>query len=139
MNKGLEVKRDTWCRHRTPFGSDYPVCKVGVDYHKWMGKGDGLHGIPCLGESKDAIAKCPQYSGYTDEELAERETMMEARYQRMGVIRKAIVESVKATGIRGGEMPCPACQMGTVRYSQASYNGHVHARCSTPNCANWME
>lgn len=39
----------------------------------------------------------------------------------------------------GGELPCPVCNAGTLRYSRASYNGHVHASCSTTDCVRWME
>ena len=38
-----------------------------------------------------------------------------------------------------GEMKCPVCKEGTLRYSRAAYNGHVHARCSTADCVAWME
>lgn len=38
-----------------------------------------------------------------------------------------------------GEIPCPGCGTGTLRYLVASYNGHMHGRCSTPGCASWME
>lgn len=38
-----------------------------------------------------------------------------------------------------GEMPCPVCKDGTLRYSRAAYNGHVHACCSNPECVRWME
>ena len=38
-----------------------------------------------------------------------------------------------------GEMDCPVCKAGRLRYSRAGYNGHIHARCSTPSCVAWME
>lgn len=38
-----------------------------------------------------------------------------------------------------GEMDCPVCKTGRLRYSRAAYNGHVHAACSTDNCVRWME
>lgn len=38
-----------------------------------------------------------------------------------------------------GEMACPVCKEGTLRYSRAAYNGHVHACCSNPKCVRWME
>jgi hypothetical protein len=38
-----------------------------------------------------------------------------------------------------GKMPCPICGVGTLRYSRSSYNGHVHAQCSTETCVSWME
>ena len=41
------------------------------------------------------------------------------------------------TGV--GEMDCPICKTGKLRYSRAAYNGHVHAKCSTNGCVAWME
>lgn len=38
-----------------------------------------------------------------------------------------------------GEMQCPVCKAGKLRYSRAGYNGHVHAACSTETCVRWME
>ena len=38
-----------------------------------------------------------------------------------------------------GEMKCPVCNTGKLRYSRAGYNGHVHAACTTENCVRWME
>ena len=38
-----------------------------------------------------------------------------------------------------GAMACPVCNAGTLRYSRASCNGHVHAQCSTEGCVAWME
>jgi hypothetical protein len=124
------VKRDPWCRHRTPFTKEFPTCKVGIDFHKF-----DKAKMPCLGE---APGVCPQFANWTPEELAAREARIEQHMRAIGVIRPAIVAQVKATGIRAATIPCPACKTGTVHYSQAS-NGHVHARCSTAGCASWME
>lgn len=38
-----------------------------------------------------------------------------------------------------GEMPCPVCKTGTLRYSRSYYNGHVHAACTVKECVGWME
>ena len=129
---------DKWCKYRTPFDDKHKTCEVGVDFHQFMGPGT-FHMMPCLGESPEAIARCPQYCAYTEEELAEQEREMNERFERMGKIRKAIVAHIEATDKWSGEIPCPACETGTVRYSRAHCNRHVHARCSTPNCAAWME
>lgn len=139
-----EVHRDDWCRHRTAFDDAIKVCKAGVNYHQFQKSPDGTiipgYGalMPCLGQSAEAKARCPQYSGWTAEEIAAREADMEARLGRIGTIRKAIVAETKSTLSRSGVMPCPACGTGKVSWSMAS-NGHVHARCSTPQCASWME
>lgn len=39
----------------------------------------------------------------------------------------------------GGEFPCPACEVGTVRWSRARINGHLHAACTTPGCFGIMQ
>lgn len=59
--------------------------------------------------------------------------------ERIGVIRKAIIAEHERTGANAGTITCPACNAGTVSWSRARSNGHVHARCSTPDCAAWME
>ena len=38
-----------------------------------------------------------------------------------------------------GEIPCPVCNTGKLRYLRASYNGHVHAECSIKSCVSWVE
>ena len=38
-----------------------------------------------------------------------------------------------------GIIQCPICHTGQLSYSRSNYNGHVHARCSTPTCVAWME
>jgi hypothetical protein len=125
----------TWCRHRTPFTSEFKTCKIGVDFHKFPRQHDLM---PCLGQTAEAKALCPKYSGYTSEEIEAHEKSLAESLDRMAIIRQAIIANVKATGQRQGRIPCPACKTGTVGYSQAS-NGHVHARCSTEGCASWME
>ena len=139
MGKSLDVRRDTWCRHRTPFTNEFKECKVGVDFHPWRATGDWKTGMPCLGESPEAIAKCSKYEAWTDEELAAREAEIDGLIKRMGKIRAAIIASIENTGQWSGAIPCPSCATGTVKYSRAHSNGHVHARCSTEGCASWME
>jgi len=134
---GRPSSRNAWCRHRTPFDTkQYPVCKAGVDYHTFDQRHDRM---PCLGETPQAKAGCDQYSGYMAEEIAAAEAERTARFARMGTIREAIMAEHETTGSNGGQMPCPACKTGTVAWSRARSNGHVHARCTTPDCAAWME
>jgi hypothetical protein len=44
-----------------------------------------------------------------------------------------IMERIPRTG-DGGTLPCPACGVGTVGWSRARRNGHLHAACTTPQC-----
>ncbi len=50
----------------------------------------------------------------------------------------------KAKGYQKGHggvssIDCPACEDGRPKYSVASVNGHMWARCNTPGCLSWME
>lgn len=38
-----------------------------------------------------------------------------------------------------GDFPCPACEIGTVRWTRSSSNGHIWAHCSTPYCFKVMQ
>jgi len=38
-----------------------------------------------------------------------------------------------------GEMSCPVCKGGILRYRWSSWNGHIHAKCSTKGCVDWAE
>jgi hypothetical protein len=45
--------------------------------------------------------------------------------------RKAITDKEgKKRGVQG-EVDCPVCTTGKVRYSIAGVNGHIHAACTT--------
>ena len=38
-----------------------------------------------------------------------------------------------------GSVKCPICVDGTLNYSVASVNGHMHTACSTKGCTRWIE
>jgi hypothetical protein len=38
-----------------------------------------------------------------------------------------------------GEIACPICKRGKIRYNVASCNGHVAAACSTPKCLRFIQ
>lgn len=138
----ISVKRDKWCRHRTAFDREkFPVCKVGVNYHEFREVKPGLtwmQSMPCLGESAEAIARCPQYSGYTDEEIAQHERDAEDSMKRIGEALKAIREHTKGERGLQGQIPCPTCSK-PLHFSVARYNGHVHAKCETQGCVSFMQ
>lgn len=127
----------TWCRHRTPFGPEHPTCQAGVDYAPFSA--DRSDERPCYGENDAAKARCDKYAGWSAKEVAAHGARMDARLRRIGLIRKAIVSEADSKNIAGGIIACPCCKEGRVRWSRARSNGHIHARCSTPDCAGWME
>lgn len=57
----------------------------------------------------------------------------------MTVAKAAAKEKGLKQGNGGvGEVQCPVCD-GTLRFSVASVNGHMHAACITTGCVRWME
>jgi ssDNA-binding Zn-finger/Zn-ribbon topoisomerase 1 len=52
--------------------------------------------------------------------------------------RAAIIEHSNGKKDVIGNMPCPICNKGRLYYGIAP-NGHIHARCATDNCLNFME
>lgn len=53
--------------------------------------------------------------------------------------RKAITDKEGNTRGIVGEIDCPVCKKGKLRYSIARYNGHIHAACTNQECVRWME
>lgn len=91
--------------------------------------------LPCFNPEIPCGSACYP----TREEVLEKDKRIDAFLNRMATIRTAILSDLGEKRSGSGEIACPCCKTGTVRYSRASLNGHVHARCSTPDCANWME
>lgn len=71
---------------------------------------------------------------------------------KIAIARDAIIR----TGKQSGSMTCPICFYGTLRFSVAPSNGHIHAMCvtaddgpreglesaglkPTPDCVRFME
>lgn len=131
------------CRHFN--GTINDACEAGVKYESVRqprAAGQGAN-LPCLKDRSDGCY-CEKLSFKTDEEIeAEIEEVMK-RFNDTHEARKAIVEHLGGPWKKGmagasGEIPCPACKSGTLRFSRAGYNGHIHAACSTKGCVAWME
>lgn len=61
-----------------------------------------------------------------------------ARNERIENIFKART-AIIAENKEVGELKCPICKQGKLRYSIARSNKHVHAACTTATCVRWME
>lgn len=96
--------------------------------------------IPCASRCDEATCDKRQFP--TAEEIEARPGELEALMVRMMKAREAIVEKI-GPYIEGksdsGDIPCPVCEKGTLRYSRAGYNGHIHAACTNADCVRWME
>lgn len=137
------------CRHFN--GIQHDTCKAGVNYRQLIG-GDDLGWalkIPCMPHLKMKHAKepkvpCEKYCVMTKEEaehFAEDAINTHAKAFLSRVATQAHAEEMGFKEGNGGQssIPCPACETGTLRYSVASLNGHMHAKCSTINCVSWVE
>jgi hypothetical protein len=127
------VKFNNRCRHFT--GTQNTQCRAGITYAT-LPKGAVMQ---CIGHAE---GDCQDRSVYTAEELAEQEREHVAAMQRIGTARKAITDrhgAGKPSSSIADMMPCPCCHTGTLYYRIASYNGHIHAACTTEGCVRWME
>ena len=128
------------CRHFN--GIQNTKCEAGVEY-RWA---PVELTMPCIPKHINGRATWPcdlfeiMSQADAEKEADERLAMMERGVKA----RHAAKEDAKLQGFgRGhggyGSIPCPSCEGGTLRYSVASYNGHMHGRCSTKGCVSWME
>jgi hypothetical protein len=141
----------TTCKHYN--GTQNKVCACGVSY-KEVTPGHGTTGaglrVPChtkpVFTSPTQLAefekrgKCDKLELPTKEDLAERERWIESMNTRMmktvPVISR-IKNEHRSTDWKG-VVECPICK-GNLHMSHAGYNGHVHGKCETKDCVNWME
>lgn len=139
MNKSSE-KRALKCSHFNGVQNNH--CEAGVEYSTLTA--DGEHCLPCLGRTLGGtkpLAECPKFQKQTPEEIEARKKEIQEAMARM-VATFPWIASVKARYPRGkggsGKDACPICR-GTIHYSVAAYNGHMHAQCETKGCVNFIE
>ena len=121
------------------------TCRAGVGYDAVKVAGKGL---PCLrgahpfGHGEEL--QCEHRRWPTEEEVAELCKASRESTERTMLGMAAVVQDAKSRGLSKGnggcgEIACPVCKTGTIRYSVAGCNGHRHARCSTDGCVAFME
>lgn len=135
--KELQIQREMKsCRHFNGVQNDF--CLAGISY-------DAVRPLPCFPlSSVKEPAKCEKKSCWTREEAEKNEVAHDNAIQKTMKALTAAHTDAKAKGYgkgKGGRdsLPCPACETGTLHYSVASYNGHMHAQCDTKDCVSWME
>jgi hypothetical protein len=141
--------RPDYCKYFNGFGNsqcDAGVCyrEVTPDPHKI---GLSLR-IPCRSQPdlswspKQLVnfenrGKCDKFELPTAEEIAADEEDGIKSGVRMLAAMAAIKQTKPARG-SAGVIDCPNCD-GRLRFSVSSVNGHIHAKCSTPECVFFME
>jgi hypothetical protein len=129
-------KTMTRCRHFTGLMRD--TCEAGVRYADVKDTTTRPIRLPCLSD-EGCLTTCEKASFPTREEAETEEREFEAMVNRLNIARAAIVRHTGGKRGVGGDISCPNCEGGTLRFSVSGYNGHIHARCSTEGCATWME
>lgn len=133
-----------YCQHYTPdtiFGyggqKRTGLCAAGVKYDDVHIAGS-FH--PCIGghELENAVGVCKLWARRTMEQAEARANAVEESDRRMRLVMPAIRDWRKKPWGKAAVIDCPACK-GRLHLSQAAYNGHVHGRCETAGCVNWME
>jgi hypothetical protein len=139
------MKMTIWCNHYRAM-SEHKTCEAGVDYDTM--KGQKFEDRPCFWRRRSGAAKpcsCPHATYPTDAEIAADEAESRKHMEKIGKARTAIVAHLGGPWKKGmagatGQIDCPACgNTKTLLFSRAGYNGHIHAKCGTPDCVAWME
>ena len=150
-DRELRIKQETLeCRHWTGTGRN-DVCGAGVNYRQ-LASGPDLGWalrLPCSGvvfdHAKDVVkAMCEKRVCWTQEEAEANVDRADAAIERAFRAHRVAHDDAKARGLKrghggAGSVKCPACEDGMIRYTVSSYNGHMHAGCSTDGCVRWME
>jgi hypothetical protein len=111
-------------------GTVHQTCDAGIDYDTVKESNVRPFRWPCLHND----LPCEKREYPTAEEV---ETERQANNKMVDdVIMVVNLIRTETGGKRGrqGSVPCPACKAGAVQYSVSSYNGHMSAFCSNPNC-----
>ncbi len=146
-DRALRIKAETLtCRHFN--GIQHDDCKAGVNYRALAG--EPMQGcmtrVPCLPFNDPKcgpMAVCDKRSTWTQAEAEQLVADGEAAMQRSMLAFRVAHDDAKSKGFKRGKggqssVPCPACG-GSLHYSVAEYNGHMHAKCETEGCVSWME
>lgn len=132
------------CVHFT--GIQHEQCRIGINYHAQFGEGFGCFAnIPCTTAfNKEPAKDCSKALYPTREEAISEQDARDAHSKKAMQAMKDAHADAKSKGYGKGNggvdsLRCPLCEGGTLRYSVASYNGHMHAACTTDGCVGWME
>lgn len=140
------------CRHyRYERGMNWsgPKCAAGIR----LAGGDTDPSMPATDEELASTANCmpdadkaacPWREEWTDDERAAwAQWRAESQARAILIIEKIPGNSTdrknKPSWGQTGDFPCPACEVGPVRWARARVNGHLHAACTTPGCFGIMQ
>lgn len=132
-----------YCQHYDPQGRK-TRCRAGADIdaiQSVVTKPGGLKWGPCIEGHllPNALELCPHWLRTSREQGEKHADLVESSMRRMTLVAPVVGAWRKKEPIGKSEIiACPVCQ-GRLHLSQAACNGHVHGKCETPDCVNWME
>jgi len=128
------------CRHFN--GIQNKKCEAGVPYQE----GSMTVAAPCLPQFINGRETwpCTLFAIMSREEAEKKADERMFLVERTTRAMTAVVADAESKGLKKGhggygEIACPACGDGRLSYSVASYNGHIHGRCSRKGCVSWMQ
>ena len=131
------------CRHFN--GIQHKVCEKGVAYEH-SGEQWKNSTMPCIPRHVNGRPTWPcEFFEIMSVQDAEKEADERIVIMERGIkARHAAKDDAKSKGYGKGHggygaVDCPCCEGGKLQYSVASYNGHMHGRCTTKGCVSWME
>lgn len=142
MSETKKRRRRSFCNHFRSM-AEHKACEAGVEYESL--KGIPFDARPCFTTNGVPNGGCCDKAAYpTPEEIEAEEKWLAERFANIGKAREAIVKACGGPWKRGnpsvgGKIKCPCCESGTLAYSRAGYNGHIHAACDNAECVRWME
>lgn len=127
------------------------ICRAGVEYKSLTGgiTPGWATRLPCTDMEPKGGDKmsCDKHRLPTAEELAESKRETDEHIKRFMVAYTGNVAEWRRQNKwdrnnpkgASGSVPCEVCGTGKIELSMASYNGHVHGKCTTEGCISWME
>ncbi|MCP5057057.1 MAG: hypothetical protein GY937_10080 [bacterium] len=130
------------CRHHVYGPVFCQRCEAGIAYDEVRGSNnDGNQIFPCtLYDDEVASIPCANRDPFTRDEAEARLKQIRADGDKflaqIRVVRPLIVDHFEPGS--EGLIDCPYYS-GRIHFTVAASNGHVHARCNSTDCVNWME
>lgn len=116
------------CRHFNGLLND--TCRAGVNYRSLTTVGR----LPCLGDKEPDEVECEKCDRFTEQEVKEQQKQM----WESGAIAIQLIAKIQKEEGSSGSIECPKCS-GSVNWTRASRNGHIHAECKTVGCVSVMQ
>ena len=112
-------------------------CKAGITFQALREEHGSFLKWPC---TQGHAATCDKAEWPTPEELAAERAAMRNKVDMVMAGIKAAQDFRKANKGRNnqGVVKCPESG-GNLHLTIAACNGHVHGKCETPDCIEWME